>query len=182
MEFDSYQNTAAILRARMQQKKSAEGTSALYTFANNRHAESPNAYLHKEGSLFRLKSDATSSMYKHLEANPEQITSAPNTPTYYNMKHSMDGKGRRPEKPPVRPKPAYLKQLFNVGAFARRNRDSAWSRRVKIALVADLLQGRCKAADGVLTVFNGHFEKVLCSESMQLTVSHLPNGIRHEMT
>lgn len=152
----------SILQARTQQKISVEGTIVTSTFTHNGHAESPNASTLKEGSLFRHKSDASSNAYKRLEVSPRQKTSVPNSPTYYNTKHIMDGKGRRPEKPPVRPKPAYLKHLFNVGAFVRRNRDSAWSRRVKIALVADLLQGRCKAADGVLTVFNGHFEKVLC--------------------
>lgn len=164
MDFNSYQNMAAILQARMQQNISVEGTTIVAsTFTHKGHTESLNAPMQKEGILFRHKSDASPSSYKRLEAISRQKTTVPITPTYYNTKHSMDGKGRRPEKPPVRPKPAYLKHLFNVGAFVRRNRDSAWSRRVKIALVADLLQGRCKAADGVLTVFNGHFEKVLCS-------------------
>lgn len=175
MNSNSYRNVAAILQARMQQKLSVEGAVVSNTFTHNGHAESLNTCMHKEGSLFRHKSDVSlSTCNKRLEATPGQMTSVPNSPTYYNVKHSMDGKGRRLEKPPVRPKPAYLKQLFNVGAFVRRNRDNAWSRRIKIALVADLLQGRCKAANGVLTVFNGHFEKVLCSESMQLAVSHLP--------
>lgn len=176
MNSNSYRNVAAILQARIQQKLSAEGAVVSNTFTHNGHAESLNTYMHKEGSLFRHKSDVSLSTYKRTEATPRQMTSVPNSPTYYNVKHSMDGKGRRLEKPPVRPKPAYLKQLFNVGAFVRRNRDNAWSRRIKIALVADLLQGRCKAADGVLTVFNGHLEKVLCSESMQLAVSRPPFG------
>lgn len=162
MDFNSYQNMAAILQARMQQKISVEGTIVASTFAHNGHVENKNACMHKEGSLFRHKSEASSSAYKRLEACPRQKMNVPNIPTHYDTKHSTDGKGHRPEKPPVRPKPAYLKHLFNVGAFVRRNRDSAWSRRVKIALVADLLQGRCKAADSVLTVFNGHFQKVLC--------------------
>lgn len=160
MEFNSYQNMAAVLQGRLQQRISVEGTIVASTYAHKGRVEGPNTSMHQEASLCRHKSDASSSAYKLLDATPRQKTSVPNSPTFF-MKHSMDGKGRRSEKPPVRPKPAYLKHLFNVGAFVRRNRDSAWSRRVKIALVADLLQGRCKAADGVLTVFNGHFEKVL---------------------
>lgn len=172
MEFNSHQNhQAAIRQTQMQQKISIEGTIVASTCTHNGRAQNLNARMLKEGSLFRHKSDTSASVYKRLEATPRQKTSVPNSPTCYNSKHSMDCKGSRPEKPPVRPKPAYLKHLFNVGAFVRRNRDNAWSRRVKIALVADLLQGRCKAADGVLTVFNGHFEKVLCFESTQLAVA-----------
>lgn len=122
--------------------------------------------MRQEWSLCRCKSDASSSAYI-LDATTRQMTSMPNTPVCF-IKHGMDEKVAGPEKPPVRPKPAYLKHLFNVGAFVRRNRDSAWSRRVKIALVADLLQGRCKAADSVLTVFNGHFEKVLYTKVLEL--------------
>lgn len=62
------------------------------------------------------------------------------------------------EKPPVRPKPAYLRQLF---ACAPRRREGGWARRVRLALAADLMQGRCRAADYAITAINKHFVVVL---------------------
>lgn len=66
------------------------------------------------------------------------------------------------EKPPVRPKPAYLRTLFGGagGGAARRGREGGWARRVRLALAADLLQGRCRAADTAITAINRHFVTV----------------------
>ncbi|KAH9641451.1 hypothetical protein HF086_006067 [Spodoptera exigua] len=66
------------------------------------------------------------------------------------------------EKPPVRPKPAYLRTLFGGagGGAARRGREGGWARRVRLALAADLLQGRCRAADTAITAINKHFVTV----------------------
>lgn len=59
------------------------------------------------------------------------------------------------EKPPIRPKPAYLRSL------SLRAREGGWARRVRLALAADLLQGRCRAADTAITAINRHFVTVL---------------------
>lgn len=70
-------------------------------------------------------------------------------------------KRKAPEKPPVRPKPAYLRNLFaGAGGVSRRVREGAWARRVRLALAADLLQGRCRAADTAITAINKHFVTV----------------------
>lgn len=67
-------------------------------------------------------------------------------------------KRKNTEKPPVRPKPAYLRQLFCAGA---RRREGGWARRVRLALAADLMQGRCRAADNAIAAINKHFVTVL---------------------
>lgn len=63
------------------------------------------------------------------------------------------------EKPPIRPKPAFLRHLAHaVGAVGGRlrGREGAWASRVRFALAADLLQGRCRAADNAITAINNH--------------------------
>lgn len=78
-----------------------------------------------------------------------------------SMETASRFKRKAPEKPPVRPKPAYLRNLFaGAGGVSRRVREGAWARRVRLALAADLLQGRCRAADTAITAINKHFVTV----------------------
>lgn len=66
---------------------------------------------------------------------------------------------RKLDKPPVRPKPAYLRGVW-CGFVPRKVKDGAWARRLRIALVSDLVQGRCRAADTAITSINNHFASV----------------------
>jgi hypothetical protein len=65
------------------------------------------------------------------------------------------------EKPPVRPKPPYLRNIVSVLSSTYRTREGAWSRRVRFALAADLLQGRCRAADSAIAAINNHILTVI---------------------
>ncbi|CAG9791433.1 unnamed protein product [Diatraea saccharalis] len=60
-------------------------------------------------------------------------------------------------KPPLRPKPPYLRNIVTLlSPYGYRAREGAWMRRVRFALVADLLQGRCRATDSAITAINTH--------------------------
>lgn len=67
------------------------------------------------------------------------------------------------EKPPIRPKPAYLRYLFGPGTSTRLVKEATWARRVRVALATDVLHGRCRAADNAITAINKQFHTVLWS-------------------
>lgn len=64
------------------------------------------------------------------------------------------------QKPAVRPKPFYLRHICS-GSFVR-NKEGAWSKRVRFALATDLLHGRhgIPIPANTLTTLNRHFHLV----------------------
>lgn len=74
------------------------------------------------------------------------------------MVATLEVSKRKSDKPPIRPKPAYLRLwLGSVSGGGRKVREGPWARRVRLALASDLVQGRCRAAETAISIINDQF-------------------------